>query len=60
MSNYRDDMNDTLRLVDAFLSKQQSRAEDTLRMNDAMRHAVIQGVDGGSVALALPPGGDSR
>ena len=47
MSNYRDDMNDTLRLVDAFLSKQRSRAEDTLRMSDAMRHAVIQGVDGG-------------
>lgn len=52
MSNYRDDMNDTLVLADATVSKQRSRAEDTLRMNDAMRHAVIQGVDGGSVALA--------
>ena len=52
MSNYRDDMNDTLVLADAFISKQHSRAEDTLRMSDAMRHAVRQGVDGGSVALA--------
>ena len=41
MSNYRDDMNDTLRLVDAFLSKQRSRAEDTLRMIDEMGIALF-------------------
>ena len=52
MSSYRDDMNDTLVLADATVSKQRSRAEDTLRMSDAMRHTVRQGVDGGSVALA--------
>ena len=52
MSNYRDDMNDTLVLADAFISKQHGQAEDTLRLSDAMRHGVRQSHDGGAVALA--------
>lgn len=52
MSNYRDDMNDTLVLADAFISKQYIRAEDALRFSDAMQHGVRQGLDGGTVAIA--------
>ena len=52
MSNYRDDMNDTLVLADAIVSKQHSRAEDALRLSDAMQHGVRQSLDGGAVALA--------
>lgn len=52
MSNYRDDMNDTLVLADAIVSKQHSRAEDTLVLSDAMQHGVRQRLDGGAVALA--------